>query len=115
MRAQVKNVLSTVFQTFSITCLITIQWFMLSYSLCFQYGSPVIGGSARFWLLGSTDSSNQFSKNRMGTQSMYLGGSADVNGNMFIPETVFMTYQLTFAIITAAIVCGSFAGHSTGC
>ena len=101
--AQVKNVLSTVFQTFSITCMISILWFMVSYSLAFRSGSPVIGGSDRFWLVGATDSGNQYSSFRIGITSVHPLAPT-------IPETVFMMYQMTFAIITAAIVCGSFAG-----
>jgi ammonium transporter, Amt family len=104
--AQVKNVLSTVFQTFSITCMISILWFMLSYSLAFSKGTPVIGGSDRFWLIGSDDSGNQYSSNRIGVTTFH-----PLAPN--IPETVFMMYQMTFAIITAAIVCGSFAGKTS--
>ena len=101
--AQVKNVLSTVFQTFSITCMISILWFMMGYSLAFRTGSLVIGGSDRFWLIGATDSGNQYSSNRIGVTSIHPAAPT-------IPETVYMMYQMTFAIITAAIVCGSFAG-----
>ena len=101
--AQVKNVLSTVFQTFSITCMITVLWFMMSYSLAFRLGTSVIGGSDRFWLIGARDSRNQYSSERIGVTSAHPLAPT-------IPETVFMMYQMTFAIITAAIVCGSFAG-----
>ncbi len=100
--AQVKNVLSTVMQTFSITCMITVLWFAMGYSLAFGSGSPFIGGSERFWLIGSKDSSNQNSPFRLGT------GSKNPL-NCLIPESVFIMFQCTFAIITAAIVCGSFA------
>ena len=101
--AQVKNVLSTVFQTFSITCMISILWFMMSYSLAFRQGVSFIGGSDRFWLIGSQDSGNGWSPNRMGVTSVSPLAAT-------IPESVYMMYQMTFAIITAAIVCGSFAG-----
>lgn len=104
--AQVKNVLSTVFQTFSITCMISVLWFMLSYSLAFRLGTPVIGGSDRFWLIGGRDARNQFSPERIGVLTAHPLAPS-------IPETVFMMYQMTFAIITAAIVCGSFAGTNT--
>ena len=103
--AQVKNVLSTVFQTFSITCMISILWFMVSYSLSFRLGSEVIGGSDRFWLIGARDSGNQYSTERIGVGTYHPLAPS-------IPETVFVVYQMTFAIITAAIVCGSFAGLS---
>ena len=95
--AQVKNVLSTVFQTFSIACLVSILWFMLGYSLSFGDGSPVFGGSQRFWLIG-----DQRYVQRIGVQSKH-----ELAPN--IPETVYMMFQMGFAVITAAIVCGSFA------
>jgi ammonium transporter, Amt family len=104
--AQVKNVLSTVFQTFSITCLISVLWFMMSYSLAFRLGTTVIGGADRFWLIGGHDSGNQYSSERIGVTTAHPLAPS-------IPETVFMMYQMTFAIITAAIVCGSFAGSPT--
>ena len=102
--AQVKNVLSTVFQTFSITCMISVLWFMMSYSLAFRSGTPVIGGSDRFWLVGARESMNQSSSQRISVTSAHPLAPT-------IPESVFMLYQMTFAIITAAIVCGSFAGY----
>jgi ammonium transporter, Amt family len=95
--AQVKNVLSTVFQTFSIACLVSVLWFMLGYSLAFGSGSPVYGGSQRFWLMG-----DQRTTERIGVKSKHMLAR-------HIPETVYMMFELGFAIITAAIVCGSFA------
>ena len=106
--SQAKNVLSTVFQTFSISCMITVLWFSMTYSLCFFPDNPIFGGPQRFWLVGTEDTKNQKSAFRLGPKSIHPLAPT-------IPESVFMTYQLTFAIITAAIVCGSFAGHSTGC
>jgi ammonium transporter, Amt family len=100
--AQVKNVLSTVMQTFTITCIISILWFMMGYSLAFGSGSPFIGGSQRFWLIGANDSGNQKSPHRIGPATKHPL-------NCTIPETAFMMFQCTFAVITAAIVCGSFA------
>jgi ammonium transporter, Amt family len=95
--AQVKNVLSTVFQTFSIACLISVLWFMFGYSLAFGTGSGVFGGSSRFWLLG-----DESTIPRIGVQTKHPLAP-------HIPETVYMMFQLGFAVITAAIVCGSFA------
>ena len=100
--SQAKNVLSTVMQTYSIACMITILWFSVSYSLCFDNGGPVFGNSDRFWLVGSHDSSNQQSPDRLGPFSVQPLAPT-------IPESIYMTFQLTFAIITAALVCGSFA------
>ena len=99
---QAKNVLSTVMQSYSIACLITIMWFMFTYSLCFSNGHPVIGNADRFWLVGTQDVKNQQSPYRLGPSS---GQALDPT----VPESIYMTFQLTFAIITGALVCGSFA------
>jgi Amt family ammonium transporter len=85
-----KNVLATVMQSFAITCLMSVLWMIVGYSLAFTDGGSLnayIGGFSRFFLAG------------MGVDS--------VTGT--IPESVFMTFQMTFAIITPALICGSFA------
>jgi Amt family ammonium transporter len=83
-----KNVLATVMQSFFITCLITVIWMVVGYSLAFTEGStPYLGGFSRVMLSGMTLDA--------------LSGT--------IPESVFMTFQMTFAIITPALICGSFA------
>jgi Amt family ammonium transporter len=99
---QAKNVLSTVMQTYSIACMVTIMWFAFSYSLCFSNGSAVLGNGDRFWLIGTRDTGNQKSTYRLAPTSAHALAPT-------IPESVFITYQLTFAIITAVLVCGSFA------
>jgi Amt family ammonium transporter len=81
------NVLATTMQSFAICCLITVLWMILGYSLAFGDGNAFIGGLGRMLLAG------------MGVGS--LSGT--------IPESVFMTFQLTFAIITAALITGSVA------
>jgi len=85
-----KNVLATVMQSFAITCLMTVLWMVVGYSLAFTDGggfNDYIGGFSRFFLAGmSVDS---------------------VTGT--IPESVFMMFQMTFAIITPALICGGFA------
>jgi ammonium transporter, Amt family len=84
------NVLATVMQSFAVTCLVTVLWTVVSYSLAFTGGSPFVGGLSRFLLLGMTlDSVNDLAKT--------------------IPESVYMCFQMTFAIITPALICGSFA------
>jgi Amt family ammonium transporter len=80
-----KNVLATVMQSFAITCLITVIWMVVGYSLAFAEGTPYVGGLGKMFLSG------------MGTGS--LQGT--------IPESVFMTFQMTFAIITPALIVGS--------
>ncbi len=85
-----KNVLATVMQSFAVTCLITIIWMVVGYSLAFRDGGSMnawIGGMDRFMLSG------------MGVDAL--------NGT--IPESVFFTFQMTFAIITPALICGAFA------
>jgi Amt family ammonium transporter len=82
-----KNVLATVMQSFTITCLISVLWMVIGYSWAFTEGGAYLGGSSRFLLMG-----------------MEVGS---LNGT--IPESVFMTFQMTFAIITPALICGAFA------
>jgi ammonium transporter, Amt family len=82
-----KNVLATAMQSFATTCLVTVLWMIIAYSFAFTEGSPYLGGVSRFFLVGM--------------------GVGALNGT--IPESVFMTFQMTFAIITPALICGSFA------
>ena len=84
-----KNVLSVVMQCFTIACLITIVWFVAGYSLAFTDGgslNPYIGGMSKALLKG------------VGSDAISLT----------IPESVFFTFQLTFAIITPALIVGAF-------
>ena len=82
-----KNVLATAMQSFAITCLVTIVWAVLGYSLAFDAGTALVGGFGKVMLAG------------MGKDS--LQGT--------IPESVFMVFQMTFAIITPALITGAFA------
>lgn len=86
-----KNVLATLMQSFSITALVTVLWMVVGYSLAFRAGGPYIGGFDRVMLSG------------MGVGE--LAGTAGAN----IPESVFMMFQMTFAIITPALIAGAFA------
>jgi ammonium transporter, Amt family len=84
------NVLATVMQSFAVTCLVTVLWALVSYSLAFTPGNAFIGGWSRVMLNGMTvDSVNELAKT--------------------IPESVYMTFQMTFGIITPALICGAFA------
>ncbi|MBV9151401.1 MAG: ammonium transporter [Alphaproteobacteria bacterium] len=84
------NVLATVMQSFAITCLVTVLWMIVSYSLAFTEGNAFLGGLSRVLLDGMTiDSINDLAKT--------------------IPESVYMCFQMTFAIITPALICGAFA------
>ncbi|NOY16694.1 MAG: ammonium transporter [Gammaproteobacteria bacterium] len=85
-----KNVLSVMVQCFAITALITILWVVYGYSLAFGDG-----GSMQQWIGG------------LGKSFMNGVGVDSLSGT--IPETVFSMFQLTFAIITPALVVGAFA------
>jgi len=82
-----KNVLSVLMQCFSLTALITVIWFVCGYSLAFDSGSPVLGGTGKLFLRG--------------IHSGVLSGT--------IPEILFVAFQMTFAIITPALIVGAFA------
>jgi len=84
-----KNVLATVMQSFAATCLMTVLWMIAGYSLAFTEGplNAYAGGFSKLFLAGI--------------------GKDTLSGT--IPESVFMTFQLTFAIITPALICGAFA------
>jgi Amt family ammonium transporter len=85
-----KNVLATVMQSFAITCLVTVLWMVIGYSWAFTDGGPFLGSSSRMLLLGMTTD---------GVSSLAAT----------IPESVYMCFQMTFAIITPALICGAFA------
>jgi Amt family ammonium transporter len=87
-----KNVLATVMQSFAITCIVTVLWMIVGYSLAFTEGSMNA-------YLGSFD-------------KLFLTGVGAATTNSLaatIPETVFITFQMTFAIITPALIAGAFA------
>ena len=91
-----KNVLATLMQSFSITCLVTILWVAIGYSLAFMPGNGVFGGLGRFFLNGMVF------ENEAGKVSVsHLA--------LTIPESVYMMFQMTFAIITPALIAGAFA------
>jgi Amt family ammonium transporter len=82
-----KNVLSVLMQCFSIACLISVCWVVYGYSLAFKGNGSFIGDFSALFLSGVDRDS--------------------LNGT--IPESVFITFQMTFAIITPALVVGAFA------
>ncbi|MCQ8241869.1 ammonium transporter [Acetobacteraceae bacterium KSS12] len=99
-----KNVLATLMQSFAICCLVTITWTVLGYSLAFGTGNGYIGDLSRFLLKGI---GANISKGADVGFTLGLGSSnATV---MTIPESVYMTFQMTFAIITPALIAGAFA------
>jgi len=80
------NVLSTTMHSFATCCLITVLWMVAGYSLSFGPGNAYIGDFSKAFLAG------------VGVGSV----------SYTIPETVFMTFQMTFAIITPALIAGAF-------
>jgi Amt family ammonium transporter len=82
-----KNVLSVLMQCFAITCIISLMWVIGLYSLTFAEGGPFIGGLGKFFMAGVTTTSTSGS----------------------LPEVVFSMFQLTFAVITPALIVGGFA------
>ena len=86
-----KNALSTIMQSFIILCLISIQWVLWGYSLAF---GPDIGG-----IIGGLE---WFALNGVGTEP-YPAYAAT------IPHQAFMLFQMMFAVITPALICGAFA------
>ena len=85
-----KNVLATAVQSFAVTCVMTVLWMIVGYSLAFTDGGAMnafVGGLDKVLLRG------------IGVDT--LSGT--------IPETVFMTFQMTFAIITPALITGALA------
>ena len=82
-----KNVLSVLMQCFVIACMATIMWVLFVYSLAFGEGGAFVGGLSKVMMNGVLEES--------------MWGA--------IPESVFSTFQLTFAIITPALIVGAFA------
>ncbi len=82
-----KNVLSILMQCFAIAGMVSILWLVLGYSMAFADGTPFIGGLSKVMMAGI--------------------GRETLSGT--IPESLFMLFQMTFAIITPALIIGGFA------
>lgn len=82
-----KNVLTILMQCFAICCIASLFWLVIGYSLAFSEGNAFVGGLSNMMLANVSESS--------------LSGG--------IPETVFIMFQMTFAIITPALIIGGFA------
>jgi ammonium transporter, Amt family len=85
-----KNVLATMMQSFSLMALITVVWAVIGFSLCFAPGTSFIGGFGHLFLHG-------------------VGSAPDPTYAGTIPFGTYMVFQLMFAIITPALICGAFA------
>lgn len=84
---RVKNVLSVLMQCFAITCMVSVLWLIGVYSMAFSEGNAFIGG----------------------TDNMFFAMVTEDSMSGDIPESVFAMFQLTFAIITPALIVGAFA------
>jgi len=82
-----RNVLSVLMQCFALCCIVSLIWVVFGYSAAFAEGNGFIGGLSKAWMRG--------------VEVDTVSGS--------IPETVFAMFQLTFAIITPALIVGGFA------
>ncbi len=99
-----KNVLATLMQAFAICCLVTITWTVIGYSLTFTTGSPYIGDLSRVMLNGMAANIAK------GSDIGFTLGLGSSNPTVTtIPESVYMMFQMTFAIITPALIAGAFA------
>jgi ammonium transporter, Amt family len=91
-----KNMLSVLTQVFAIVCLVGLLWVFYGYSLAFTNGgglTPFIGGLSKAFLRGVTPDST----------------AATFSNGVVIPEYVYMAFQMTFAMITPALIVGAFA------
>ncbi|MBM3567776.1 MAG: ammonium transporter [Alphaproteobacteria bacterium] len=85
-----KNILATCAQSLATTALVSILWVVVGYSLAFTAGGPWLGDFSRFMLKGLTmDAAHDLAKT--------------------VPESVYMMFQMTFAIITPALILGAAA------
>jgi Amt family ammonium transporter len=85
-----KNILGTMMQSFAMMSLVTILWAIAGYSLAFGHGNAFVGGFEHLFLRG-------------------VGVTPNLDYAATIPEQTLMIYQLMFAIITPALICGAFA------
>ncbi len=93
-----KNILATLMQSFACTCVVTILWWVIGYSWAFTPGNAFIGGSTR-WLMNGMAFVHGDTENKLTVSHLALT----------IPETVYAMFQMTFAIITPALITGAFA------
>ena len=84
-----KNAISVLMQCFAIACIVSVAWVVYGYSLAFTEGNDFIGGTSAFFLTG------------IGRDTLAPGTT--------MPHSLFVIFQMTFAIITPALVVGAFA------
>ena len=100
-----KNVIATVAQSFAMTCVVTLVWFIVTYSIAF---GTVADANMNKWWGGMGNFMLQHVQmdgvDPKGTIAYTIAGAT-----LTIPEYVYMMFQMTFAIITPALICGAFA------
>src|SRR5580692_1032258 len=102
-----KNILATLMQSFTICCIVTMVWTIAGYSIAFTTGNEYMGDFSRFMLNGIAD---HIVKGNDSQAFVLASGIKDVaDMGTTIPETVYMMFQMTFAIITPALIAGAFA------
>ena len=102
-----KNVLATMMQSFTICCIVTIVWTVAGYSIAFTTGNQYMGDFSRILLNGIGE---HIAKGNDSQAFVLASGVKDVaDMATTIPETVYMMFQMTFAIITPALIAGAFA------
>jgi Amt family ammonium transporter len=94
-----KNVLGTMMQSFAIAAIASIVWMVAGYSLAFGDGGAYVGDLSKLLLRGVAENWDK----------PFTLGSGDGAVAFTIPETVFLMFQMTFAIITPALISGAFA------
>ena len=88
-----KNVLSVLMQVFICFCMIAVLWFIYGYSVAFTNGTPFFGGLSKAFLHG------------VNVNTL----AATFSKETYLPEFVYVIFQLTFAAITPALIVGAFA------
>ena len=88
-----KNMLSILMQVFIIFSMMAVLWALYGYTLAFTEGTPFIGGFSKLFLIGITPDSM----------------AATFSKGVYIPEYIYVAFQLTFAGITPALIIGAFA------
>src|SRR6202011_5330065 len=95
-----KNVLAIMMQSFTLCALMTVVWMVAGYSIAFTNGNAWFGDASRVFLNGiGADWDKAFT----------LGAGSDNPLPTTLPESVFLLFQMAFAIITPAVVTGAFA------
>jgi len=91
-----KNVLATMMQSFILMAVVSVLWAIVGYSLAFDYGNPVVGGF-------------HFAFLRNVVLFPHGGAVAGCEYAPTIPHSTWMAYQMMFAVITPALICGAYA------